>query len=83
MSNKFGIQDDSELIKQVNEAKHKIDVYGIYVEGVLPYEGIRFMHLIARARAAGKIVIIYKAGRSKEGSSAVAGHTASMAGSYS
>ena len=46
-------------------------------------EGIRLMHLISRARAAGKIVIIYKAGRSKEGSSAVAGHTASMAGSYS
>lgn len=31
----------------------------------------------------GKVVVIYKAGRSKEGSSAVAGHTASMAGSYS
>lgn len=29
------------------------------------------------------MVIIYKAGRSKEGSSAVAGHTASLAGSYS
>ena len=41
------------------------------------------MHLIAEARKMGKVVIIYKAGRSKEGSSAVAGHTASMAGSYS
>lgn len=29
-----------------------------------------------------KLVVIYKAGRSKEGAGAVAGHTASMAGSY-
>lgn len=70
-------------MKQVNEAKKGIDVYGVYIEGLLPYEGIRLMHLISRARAAGKMVILYKAGRSKEGSSAVAGHTASMAGSYS
>ncbi|CAL6000183.1 Acyl-CoA_synthetase [Hexamita inflata] len=83
LSKKFNVVDDSPLIKQCNDAKQGIDVYGIYIEGLLPYEGIRLMHLIARARAMGKIVIIYKAGRSKEGSSAVAGHTASMAGSYS
>ena len=83
LSGKFGVHDDSELIKRVNADKHGIDVYGIYIEGLMPYEGIRLIHLIARARALGKIVIIYKAGRSKEGSSAVAGHTASMAGSYS
>ena len=80
---KFGVSDDAAFLKQVNEAKRSIDVYGIYIEGLMDNEGIRLMHLISRAREAGKIVIIYKAGRSKEGSSAVAGHTASMAGSYS
>lgn len=83
LNEKFGITDDSIFMKNCEEAKKTIDVYGVYIEGLLPYEGIRLMHLIARARAMGKIVIIYKAGRSKEGSSAVAGHTAAMAGSYS
>ena len=45
-------------------------------------EGVRLMSLIAKARSLGKIVVIYKAGRSKEGTSAVEGHTASIAGSY-
>lgn len=37
-------------MKKLEEAKKGIDVYGIYIEGLLPYEGIRLLHLIARAR---------------------------------
>lgn len=79
---KFGVVDHSPFITQVNESKRDIDVIGIYSEGLLPYEGIRLMNLVARAREMGKVVVVYKAGRSKEGSDAVAGHTAALAGSY-
>ncbi len=59
-------------------------VFGVYVEGFMPADGL------ACAKAAckivtqeGKMIVIYKAGRTPEGREATASHTASVAGDYS
>lgn len=55
-------------------------VIALYVEGVR--DGARFVALLRRARAAGKPVLIVKAGRTALGQQAVQSHTASLAGEY-
>lgn len=55
-------------------------VIALYVEGVK--DGARFIDLLRRARAAGKPVLITKAGRTALGQQAVASHTASLAGEF-
>ena len=55
-------------------------VIALYVEGVK--DGARFIRGLRRARAAGKPVLIVKAGRTALGQKAVASHTASLAGEY-
>lgn len=59
-----------------------VDVLGLYVEGFRDLDGLATTRAIAAARAAGKMVVFYKAGRTAEGRSAAAGHTASVAGDY-
>ncbi len=54
----------------------------IYMEGFKPGDGLALAKVIARARAKGKLVILYKAGRTAVGQKAVMGHTASIAGDY-
>ena len=71
-----------EKLLSLERYKPMMKVIGIYSEGLNPFEGIRLIYLIAKARSQGKIVIIYKAARTAEGSSAVAGHTAALAGNY-
>ncbi|GAA4331183.1 acetate--CoA ligase family protein [Pigmentiphaga soli] len=51
-----------------------------YIEGVR--DGRAFMAAARRARAAGKPVIVWKAGNSEQGMKAAASHTANMTGSY-
>ncbi len=58
-------------------------VFGIYMEGFLPGDGLA----LARAareivRQEGKMIVLYKAGRTPEGKEATASHTASVAGDY-
>ena len=65
--------------------EHAIDdahsrVIALYVEGVK--DGARFVDLLRRARAAGKPVLIVKAGRTALGQQAVQSHTASLAGEF-
>ncbi|GKT34853.1 conserved hypothetical protein, partial [Aduncisulcus paluster] len=60
----------------------EIDAFGLYIEGLKEEEGVRLMKLIKDARSMGKSVVIYKAGRSKQGQEAAKGHTAAMAGDY-
>jgi acyl-CoA synthetase (NDP forming) len=60
----------------------KIDCIGMYVEGLIEYDGLKLMRLISKAKADGKDVVIYKAGRTRAGMEAAAGHTAAMAGDY-
>lgn len=52
----------------------------LYIEGLK--NGIRFLELARRARAAGKPVLAVKAGRSVAGQQVTQSHTASLAGSY-
>ncbi|MGD9366466.1 MAG: acetate--CoA ligase family protein [Desulfobacteraceae bacterium] len=56
-----------------------VDVIGCYIEGFKPYAGRRFFDIAGRSR---KPVIVYKAGRTKEGRKATQSHTASIAGEY-
>lgn len=59
-----------------------IDLFCLYVEGLAPYDGSRFLAAARDIIAAGKNIILYKAGRTEAGAAAVASHTASMAGNY-
>ena len=58
------------------------EVFAVYVEGFRPDDGLAFATAVKRAVAQGKDVVFYKAGRTEEGRSATAGHTASVAGNY-
>ncbi len=57
-----------------------VRVFGVYVEGFMPGDGLRFMQAAARIRASGRRVILYRAGRTAAGASASASHTAAIAG---
>jgi acyl-CoA synthetase (NDP forming) len=59
-----------------------IEVIAAYLEGFRPGDGLAFAAAVRDAVAAGKDVVFYKAGRTSEGRSATAGHTASVAGDY-
>jgi acyl-CoA synthetase (NDP forming) len=60
----------------------EVDVFAVYVEGFRPRDGLAFASAVAAAVELGKDVVLYKAGRTSEGRSATAGHTASVAGDY-
>jgi len=73
------VSDYLNYFEDDDEAK----VFGVYVEGFMPADGL------ACAKAAckivtqeGKMIVIYKAGRTPEGREATASHTASVAGDY-
>lgn len=53
---------------------------GVYVEGFTRLDGLRFMESAAHITAQGRQVILYRAGRTRAGASASAGHTAAIAG---
>ena len=59
-----------------------VDVIAIYAEGFQDLDGLAFCRAVREAVTAGKEVVFYKAGRTPEGRSATAGHTASLAGDY-
>jgi acyl-CoA synthetase (NDP forming) len=59
-----------------------IDLFCLYLEGLKPFDGERFLAAARGIVGAGKNVILYKAGRTPAGATAVASHTASMAGDF-
>ncbi len=59
-----------------------VDVFAIYMEGFRPDDGLAVAAGVRAAVELGKDVVFYKAGRTSEGRSATAGHTASVAGDY-
>ena len=59
-----------------------IDCVGVYVEGFNDHDGLSFVHAVQAAQNAGKVVVFYKAGRTRVGRDATKGHTASIAGDY-
>ncbi len=60
----------------------EIEVLAVYMEGFQRGDGLAFARAVQEAVALGKDVVFYKAGRTSEGRSATAGHTASVAGDY-
>ncbi|TWT45587.1 hypothetical protein RAS1_20150 [Phycisphaerae bacterium RAS1] len=62
--------------------REDLDVIAVYAEGFCPLDGAAFIRAAAAATKAGKLVILYKAGRTQAGRSAAAGHTAAIAGDY-
>lgn len=60
----------------------EIELFTLYVEGLKPYDGERFLKVAKEIIAAGKNIIMFKTGRTEAGAAAVASHTASMAGDY-
>jgi len=59
-----------------------IEVIAVYMEGFRVGDGLAFARAVKRTVELGKDVVFYKAGRTSEGRSATAGHTASVAGDY-
>ncbi len=57
-----------------------VRVVGVYVEGFLRLDGVRFLEAAARLRAGGRQVVLYRAGRTAAGAGASASHTAAIAG---
>jgi len=60
----------------------RIEIIATYMEGFRRTDGLAFARAVREAVARGKDVVFYKAGRTVEGRSATAGHTASVAGDY-
>lgn len=74
------VSDYLNYFKDDEEAK----VFGVYVEGFLPADGLAFAEAACKiVRQEGKMIVLYKAGRTPEGRQATASHTASVAGDYS
>lgn len=59
-----------------------LEVFAVYMEGFQDGDGLAFARAVRETVALGKDVVFYKAGRTQEGRSATAGHTASVAGDY-
>ena len=80
----FGNQTDLRLSDYLEYLKTdaEISVLAVYVEGFKDGDGRRCAEQIRQAKALGKQVILYKAGRTPEGRDATSGHTASVAGDY-
>ncbi len=57
-------------------------VFAVYLEGFSRGDGARFLEAVRRITASGRAVLLYKAGRTREGSAAAASHTASAVGDY-
>ncbi len=60
-----------------DEAVH---VFACYVEGFRPLDGRRMLQAAADITATGRVVILYRAGRTPAGAKASSSHTASIAG---
>ncbi len=57
-------------------------VFSVYLEGFQRGDGARFLEAVRRIAGSGRPVLLYKAGRTREGSAAAASHTASAVGDY-
>lgn len=79
-----GNQMDLALVDFVEAVllEDAVDVFGLYIEGFGPLDGLRLARLVRQGRARGKDFIVYKAGRTPEGSTATSSHTASISGDY-
>lgn len=79
-----GNQMDLALVDFVESILNddQVEVFGLYIEGFKPLDGLRLARLIRKGRAAGKDFVVYKAGRTCAGQTATSSHTASISGDY-
>ena len=64
------------------EGDPAVEVFAVYLEGFRPLDGRRFLEVARRITAAGRTVLLYRAGRTSAGAAAAASHTAAVAGDY-
>lgn len=60
----------------------EIQVFACYVEGFRQLDGLQWLHAAHQIVESGRVVILYRAGRTSAGAQATASHTASIAGDY-
>ncbi len=60
----------------------EVRVIGCYGEGLGRLEGLKLAEASRKLIADGRVVVVYKAGRSAEGRKAASGHTAAIAGDW-
>jgi acyl-CoA synthetase (NDP forming) len=78
----FGNQMDvtvSDYLEYL-EGDAETRVFAVYLEGFQRGDGARFLDAVGRITASGRPVLVYKAGRTREGSAAAASHTAAAVG---
>lgn len=61
----------------------EVDVFAVYAEGFKAGDGLRFLQAAREIAGAGRTVILYRGGRTREGGAAAVTHTASIVGDYS
>jgi acyl-CoA synthetase (NDP forming) len=59
-----------------------IEIFAVYVEGFKELDGLNFLRAAREITDGGRIVLLYRAGRTAAGAKASASHTASIAGDY-
>jgi len=59
-----------------------LDTLAFYMEGFADLDGLEFCRAVKETLPLRKEIILYKAGRTEEGKTAMSGHTASIAGDY-
>jgi acyl-CoA synthetase (NDP forming) len=59
-----------------------IFLFAVYIEGLKGLDGAKVLKACRRIRDSGRVVLVYRAGRSAAGAAASASHTASIAGDY-
>ncbi|MCX7905267.1 MAG: acetate--CoA ligase family protein [Elusimicrobiales bacterium] len=78
-----GNQQDVTVVDYIDYfSKKDVKVILSYIEGFKSLDGRRLIEISKRMKSDGKILVIYKAGRTSVGQKAVMGHTASIAGDY-
>jgi acyl-CoA synthetase (NDP forming) len=71
----------SDVVRAVAR-RGDIDCVGVYAEGFDELDGLECARAVRAARDAGKVVVLYKAGRTPAARAAAEGHTASVAGDW-
>ncbi|MEW6444161.1 MAG: acetate--CoA ligase family protein [bacterium] len=71
----------SDIVRFIDRDE-EIRTIACYMEGFNDLDGLEFSKAVRHSVLQGKEVLFYKAGRTPEGKSASAGHTASLAGDY-
>jgi acyl-CoA synthetase (NDP forming) len=64
------------------KGREDISLYALYIEGFKPGDGLSLAKAAKEIVGQGKMVVVYKSGRTAEGRQATSSHTASVAGDY-